>query len=414
VPVEPDRLLSQAAEAPPLQGPEVFLRLVWPDDYEYLYALALSDDVGFRWRFHGGVPNYETFVHSLSHDVLAQFIVVARQTQERSGLIVCYDADLWSGYCHIGMVMPPELLRSGVGVEAATLFIDYLFKTWSFRKLYAESVAFCSPSVAAGFGERLTLEGTLKDHEYFDGQYWDQPILAIYRETWTDAASPGSWLRTGAGPDHPPTPRSAKEQAVPSTATPPPLATRRVGLRAMQPDDLHFLYDLATAEQVGFRWRFRGFIPSYETFVHSLTHDVLAQFLVVHPETGRQLGYVVAYRTDPRNRYTHIGIVMIPSLIGKGVGGEALILFVNYLFATWSLRKIYAEIPEFNYGAVASGSGRFFREEAKLRRHLFYGGNYWDQYVVAIYRDEWEAMDAIDEFLKSTSGPGGHDRGSAT
>jgi RimJ/RimL family protein N-acetyltransferase len=186
VPAEPNRLLLWKAEAPPLQGEEVFLRPVWPEDYEYLYALAISDDLAFRWRFHGGVPNYEAFVHALSHDVLAEFIVVATQTQERSGVVAGYDADLWSGHCHIGMVMPAELLHNGAGVEAATLFINYLFTTWNFRKLYAESVAFYFPSVAAGLGESLTLEGTLKDHEYFDGQYWDQPILAIYRATWTD------------------------------------------------------------------------------------------------------------------------------------------------------------------------------------------------------------------------------------
>jgi RimJ/RimL family protein N-acetyltransferase len=200
--------------------------------------------------------------------------------------------------------------------------------------------------------------------------------------------------------DHPSTPMTTNAGAGSSVATPPPLTAHRVGLRAMDSDDLGFLYELATAQEVGFRWRFRGFIPSYETFVHSLTHDVLAQFLVVHPETGRRLGYVVAYRTDPRNGYTHIGIVMIPPLIGKGVGAEALILFVNYLFDTWNLRKIYAEIPEFNYGTVASGSGRLFQEEAKLRDHIFYGGKYWDQYVVAIYREAWEAFDAIGKLMK--------------
>jgi hypothetical protein len=82
-PSEPERLLAQAAEATPLQGRKASLRPLWPEDHEYLYALAISDDLAFRWRLHGAVPNFETFVHSLSHDVLAQFVVVGTDMQER-------------------------------------------------------------------------------------------------------------------------------------------------------------------------------------------------------------------------------------------------------------------------------------------------------------------------------------------
>jgi RimJ/RimL family protein N-acetyltransferase len=115
---------------------------------------------------------------------LAQFVVVATHMQERSGLVAGYDADPWSGHCHIGMAMPREHLENGTGVEAATLFVNYMFTTWNLRKVYAASSAFWFPVLATQLGELLTLEGTLKDHEYYGGRYWDHPIFAIYRDAW--------------------------------------------------------------------------------------------------------------------------------------------------------------------------------------------------------------------------------------
>jgi hypothetical protein len=58
------------------------------------------------------------------------------------------------------------------------------------------------------------------------------------------------------------------------------------------------------------------------------------------------------------------------------------------VFTTWNLRKLYMEVPEFNMNPLWSGAGSFFRQEACFREHDYYAGQFWDKYVLAVYRDD--------------------------
>jgi RimJ/RimL family protein N-acetyltransferase len=177
------------------------------------------------------------------------------------------------------------------------------------------------------------------------------------------------------------------EHAIPST-----LRGRRVFLRPPEPQDLDFLYNLSLGETTGFRWRFRGQIPSRETFEHVMWHDVLAQFVVVGIESGRRIGLVVAYAADIRSGTAYIGQLMDDKSVRRGVGIEAASLFLNYLFNNWNLRKLYGEAPAFTMTAFKSGAGKLFRVEGILSDHIYYGGRFWDQYIIAHYREDWERL----------------------
>jgi hypothetical protein len=37
--------------------------------------------------------------------------------------------------------------------------------------------------MASGEGTLFQVEGALKEHDYYDGQYWDKYYCAIYRES---------------------------------------------------------------------------------------------------------------------------------------------------------------------------------------------------------------------------------------
>lgn len=57
----------------------------------------------------------------------------------------------------------------------------------------------------------------------------------------------------------------------------------------------------------------------------------------------------------------------------------------------WNLRKLYAEIPGYNWDQFESGNGDFFELEATLLDHD-YSGRYWPQFIVSIGRSQWEEM----------------------
>lgn len=189
----------------------------------------------------------------------------------------------------------------------------------------------------------------------------------------------------------------------------------------MTPGDYDRLYDLATCEQNGYRWRFRGTTPSPEAFVHSLWNQVLAQFAVTaHAAPAVPVGLVVANRADFRSQHCYLAAVLEPGAAPTGWGMEVLGLFISYLFESFNLRKIYFESLSFNLSQFASGIGRFFVEEGRLRGHDFYGGRWWDLHVMAIYREQWiergaplvaaEASQPRHPVIRVPAG-GGHDSG---
>jgi len=186
---------------------------------------------------------------------------------------------------------------------------------------------------------------------------------------------------TAAGRERPSHSHTTKEAAAAR------LSDAQVRLSPVASEHLPFLYHLAVSEEIGFRWRFRGAVPAYDLFTSSLWHGVLAQFVVVDATEGQPLGHVVCYNSEPNYGFAYLGVAFVPMALNPGLPITAVRLFVRYLFATYNLRKLYMELPSFNYDSIASGNGVDFMTEGVLREHSYWNGRFWDQYLLAIYRD---------------------------
>lgn len=169
-------------DAPRLTGRHVRLRTVFPSDYEYLYALATDEELGWRWRYRGASPSPELFQQQLWNGVLAQFVVEHVETKQRVGFVQAFDASERNGHVHFAVMTDPAVKRSGWIIESMLLFLDYLFTVWNFRKLYAEVLEFNYEQFASGAGSVFKVEGRFTEHEWHAGRYWDLLILALYRE----------------------------------------------------------------------------------------------------------------------------------------------------------------------------------------------------------------------------------------
>ncbi|MEX5707160.1 phosphopantetheine-binding protein [Parafrankia sp. FMc6] len=174
---------DQTAPVPPERAGKYFrLVPVLPNMVPFLYELAVSPDVGFRWRYRGSVPNYVQFEQELWNGMLAQFVVESIESGEPVGNVICYNPDFALGVAYVGAAMLGRYAGSGIAVEPVRLFIRYLFAVWPFRKLYFELPEFNYRQFTSATGERLRVEGRLVDHDYYGGRYWDRLILATYRD----------------------------------------------------------------------------------------------------------------------------------------------------------------------------------------------------------------------------------------
>lgn len=164
-----------------------------------------------------------------------------------------------------------------------------------------------------------------------------------------------------------------------------------VALRPVLAEDESYLTALHLWGDGFIRYRFRGRTPSPDALRRLLWEEVLAQFMITCGG-GRRVGLVSAFEPDPRNRTVHLAVLQDPEWAGSGLALEGVAVFLSYLFCQFDLRKVYAECLEGNYLPFASGSGRLFDVEGRLRAHEYVDGRYEDVYLLAVERTKWAAQ----------------------
>lgn len=187
VPSEPPGAqLDIGPEAVVLDGSYARLRPLAQNDYAYLYDLSLSAKNNARWRYRGATPSPERFVSDLWSGVLAQFLVETPPPRKRAGLLVAYNADHANGTVYLGVLIDNAHHRTVWPMEAIMLFVDYLFRNWAFRKVYAETTEFSATHFSSGAKALFEEEGRLREHQFFQGRYWDYLYYALTRQRWED------------------------------------------------------------------------------------------------------------------------------------------------------------------------------------------------------------------------------------
>ncbi len=129
-------------------------------------------------------------------------------------------------------------------------------------------------------------------------------------------------------------------------------------LRALEPEDLDFLYELENNPNV---WEISGTITPYSKHVLKLylenayrdIYDVKQLRLCICSGKKEVIGLIDLFDFDPKNRRTGIGIIVLdPANRNKGAGAEAIELICKYAFTVLNLRQVYANVGEENSASI--------------------------------------------------------------
>ena len=180
---------------------DVALIGVVPEVYRTLYELTCQPGVIENWRYSGVWPSYEEFVDRLWRDVFIQYCVVSRTRAELIGLVQCFSANFRHGTAQFGLVFTPGVHASGLPLIAASLFLDQLVLKFGFRKLYAEVPERNYHHFASGVGRYFVHEGTLVNHEFFEGDYADTHLIAVHADEWRRSSPTMSSIDAQGIPD---------------------------------------------------------------------------------------------------------------------------------------------------------------------------------------------------------------------
>lgn len=173
----------------------------------------------------------------------------------------------------------------------------------------------------------------------------------------------------------------------------PTLKGERVRLVPLSQKHLEQLFAWWNDPAMLFLWQHKRRIQSFEEWAQKferLLNGTIDTFLVIlEEETGKPIGFVYSYNTNAIDWYTYLCTFVDGEHLSQGCGKEATALFLDYLMVYLPLRKVYAEVYEFNEVSLNATRSYGFEEEGFLRGHRWLDGRYWGMYILALTRDRW-------------------------
>ncbi len=163
------------------------------------------------------------------------------------------------------------------------------------------------------------------------------------------------------------------------------LKGENIRLRALEPDDLDFLYELENNRAI---WEISGTTTPYSRHVlkqyldnvHRDIYDVKQLRLCICDKNDRAIGLIDLFDFDPKNHRAGVGIVVLEDENrNRGVGAEAIRLLTEYAFSNLALRQLYANVVVGNDASLHLFRKLGFQEVGIKKDWIFSNGIYKDE-----------------------------------
>lgn len=132
-------------------------------------------------------------------------------------------------------------------------------------------------------------------------------------------------------------------------------------------------------------------LESLEKYVRDrIGKPSVAFFAIWAKDTGLHIGNIKLEVQDAEAAVADLGLLVgNKNYWGKGIGAEACKLAIRYGFAEMNLRKIYLAVYENNPNARKLYEKLGFRLEGTLRKHVKVENQYYDKYLMGLFREEF-------------------------
>jgi len=111
------------------------------------------------------------------------------------------------------------------------------------------------------------------------------------------------------------------------------------------------------------------------------------QWYFVEKKDGTKVGYIGHFKSKD---CVGIGYMLVKAERGKGYGGEAVQMMVDYLFLHKNIVRVQAETHPDNGASQRVLEKAGFKLEGHIRKSFFSRGVYRDTAMYSILREEWK------------------------
>jgi diamine N-acetyltransferase len=172
-----------------LQGQNIHLRALEPEDLEFVYAIENDETI---WEVSNTITPYSKFLirqylenaHQDIYEAKQLRLAICKQgTSEAIGLIDLFDFDVKNKRAGVGIIIQNETDRnSGFGKEALDLILNYAFGQLQLHQLYAnigtENKASLSLFTTFGF-QKI---GVKKDWNFSNTAFHDEVLFQLIKK----------------------------------------------------------------------------------------------------------------------------------------------------------------------------------------------------------------------------------------
>jgi RimJ/RimL family protein N-acetyltransferase len=170
------------------------------------------------------------------------------------------------------------------------------------------------------------------------------------------------------------------------------LEGKLVNLRAVEKEDIPLLAEwLSNPAFLGEYVGIRQFSKSEfeKTFEADDKHELRDFF--IEKKNGTKIGIITHfYLLHPVGRLLEIGYFLLPSERRKGYCSEAVNIMLDYLFLSKEVMRIQATTDARNRASQKVLERAGFKKEGTLRKTGFIRGQWTDDCLYSILREEWK------------------------
>ncbi len=116
-------------------------------------------------------------------------------------------------------------------------------------------------------------------------------------------------------------------------------------------------------------------------------------FAILTLAENKLIGNCGLHQVDLKNRSAIFGIMIgEKDYWGKGYGTDATRTLIRYGFEELGLNRIELEVYDFNPRAIRAYEKAGFRRDGVHRQGLYRMGQFHDEIIMCILREEWDAL----------------------
>jgi diamine N-acetyltransferase len=163
-------------------------------------------------------------------------------------------------------------------------------------------------------------------------------------------------------------------------------------LRALEPEDLKFLYDIENNDSF---WEVSHTQTPFSKYIlkqylENAHLDIFEakqlRLLIEEKSTKKQIGMIDLFDFNPQHKRAGVGILIHPHFQQNGFASEALSLLIKYAFTHLNLHQLYANITANNTKSIALFTKYQFEKIGVKKEWILSEGKFKDEILFQLIK----------------------------